>query len=244
MTNAPETLEDLQRDLDRALGIMDARRAGYVAGREYYDGTRAEVFASVTVRKLLTGTAEATPISLAHIPVDVIADKIELASVVADGAAADPLAAVIDGNELEDESDDIIRKACYFGDYYAIVDPTVETEQGDVDIDGIRIVGSSPLNTVMVYDPRDERTELYGVKVWADGKRWRALLFYNDATVKLITDEVSDSITLKGDLFGPDLAEDETEADRGHYIEHEGGRILLVHLAVDSKPYGTPVHKK
>jgi hypothetical protein len=245
MTNAPDDLDTLRRDLERALGIIDAKRDDYIRGREYYDGTRAEVFASAMVRKILTGTAEVTPISLAHIPVDVIADKVELASLTATPAtAATALQTVVDTNDLEDEADDLIRKACYFGDYYGIVDPTVETDVGKIDVEGIKVVGSSPLTTVMVYDPKDQRTALYGAKVWKDGKRWRALLFYNDFTVALTTLDVADNTDPQPEAFEPDLGPEETEADRDHYTEHPGGRLLLHHLAIDSKPYGTPIHRK
>jgi hypothetical protein len=245
MTDAPDNLDALRRDLDRALGILDEKRDDYIRGREYYDGTRAEVFASATVRKLLTGTAEVTPISLAHIPVDVIADKVDLASLTATPAGAGTaLATVIEANDLEDEADDIIRKACYYGDYYGIVDPTAETGQGAIDIEGLHVVGSSPLTTVMVYDRKDSRTELFGAKVWKEGKAWKALLFYDDCTVHLTTADVADNTDPKAESFEPDLGPEETEADRDHYVEHPGGRMLLHHLAIESKPYGTPVHRK
>ncbi len=244
MTNAPDDLDTLRSNLGRALAILDAKHDGYVEAREYYDGTHAEVFASKAVRRLLASAAEAVPISLAHIPVDVIADKIKLVSLTAtEPDAAAVLDTVTERNDLDDEADDMILKACYYGDYYAIVDPEVETEEG-IDVDGIGIVGSSPLNTVMVYDPKDGRTAIYGAKVWRDGKRWRALLFYHDCTVKLITDDLADDADPRAELFMPDLAPDELEADRPHYLEHPGERLLLAHLAIDGKPYGVPVHRK
>lgn len=244
MTDAPDTLAALLRDLKRALGIIDAKRADYVKGKEYYDGTRAEVFASKAVRKLLRDSAEAAPISLAHIPVDVIADKVELASLTATEAVpASMLAIVADNNNLDDESDDIVRKACYYGDYYGIVDPTSEDDDGDITVDGVKLIGSSPLTTVMVYDPADERTPLYGAKVWRDGKRWRSRLFYDDYTVKLATPEGATD-EADADRFEPDLDDDESVEDFDHYVEHPGGRMLLHHLAIDGKPYGVPIHKK
>lgn len=246
MVNAPDNLGTLRRDLTRALAILDDRHDDYVNGREYYDGTHAEVFASKAVRKLVADSAEAVPISLAHIPVDVIADKVELASITAaESAAAEALALVIEANDLEDESDDLIRKACYFGDFYAIIDPIAEDADGNIAAADVKVIGSSPLNTVVVYDPQYQRTPLHGAKVWRDGKRWRALLFYDDATVKLTTEESGDEARpTKGDPFEPDLEGEQSEADLDHYLAHPGGHMLLVHLAIDGKPYGTPIHRK
>lgn len=245
MANAPDNIADLRRDLDRAFAIAEDRRSDYELGRDYYLGTRDEVFGSVAVRKLLRETNEAAPISLAHIPVDVIAEKVELASLTAsESGPAALLEATFDANDLDDEADDIIRKACYYGDYYAIVDPIAEDDNGRIAPEDVRLVGSSPLTTTMVYDAMDQRTPLYGVKVWANGKKWRARAFYDDVTVKLVTKETSDTepnasrFEFDYDLTDPEA--DETDA----FVEHPGGRMLLQHLAVGGKPYGVPVHRK
>lgn len=244
MVDAPTDIADIRRNLDRAFTIADGLEAEYVKGRDYYLGTRAEVFASAAVRRLLKDTAEAAPISLAHIPVDVIADKVELASLTAkEATAAAALTAVADANDLDDEADDIILKACYYGDYYAIVDPIAEDNDGRIAPEDIKLVGSSPLTTTMVYDRMDQRTPLYGVKVWPDGKVWRARVFYDNCTVKLATPETSDTEP-KAERFDFDydlIAEEEPE---DAFVEHPGGRMLLQHLAVGGKPYGVPVHRK
>lgn len=243
MVDAPQSLNDLRRHLERALSLMDAKNEEYVRAKEYYEGTRAEVFASVTVRRLLADSAAANPISLAHIPVDVIADKVELSSLTAtEPAPAEILATVADANNLDDEADDVIRKACYYGDYYAIVDPTGEDDDGKIIAEDIKLVGSSPLTTIMVYDPMDDRTPLYGVKVWQDGKRLRGRIFYDDSTVKLITEETTQAAKAELFVFDIDVTKDQEEADA--FVEHPGGLMLLRHLAIGGKPYGVPVHKK
>lgn len=245
MVNAPDNLADLQRDLKRAFTIAAERYPQYVKGRDYYLGTRAEVFASAAVRRLLRDTADAAPISLAHIPVDVIADKVELASLTAaEKPAADLLTTVADANDLDDEADDIILKACYYGDYYAIVDPVAEDEDGKISAEDIKLVGSSPLTTTMVYDRMDQRTPEFGVKVWLAGKIWRARMFYDDVTVKVTTKETADTEP-SAERFELDYDLTDPEAEPADaFVEHPGGRMLLQHLAVGGKPYGVPVHQK
>jgi hypothetical protein len=125
MTNAPDSLPDLRSDLGRALAFITAHRPDYENGRDYYLGTKLEVSASPFIRKLVADQANFAPISLAHIPVDVIAEKVELAGVQASDATADKiLTGILDANDLDDELDDWVHKAGYFGDYYVIVDPT------------------------------------------------------------------------------------------------------------------------
>lgn len=240
MANAPDDIDGYRTDLDRALKLMDAMAPGYIKGKEYYEGTRAEVAASAEVRRLIQANAEAHPISLAHIPVDVIADKVELASLTAtDSRAAAILEQIVDSNDLDDEADDWVRKACYFGDYYAIIDPSEEDAAGAVT--GLKLIGSSPLTTIVVYDRKDGRTALYGVKRWQGAKkRWHALMYYDDVTVKLLTPGKKDTVEAKD--FEPDLGDGGEPGDER--IEHEGGRMLIGHLPIDGKPYGTPVHTK
>lgn len=243
MANAPEDLRDYRGDLERALKIIDERAPEYLRGKEYYDGTRAEVSASPTVRALIQKNAEAAPISLAHIPVDVIADKIELASLSAkESDAAKVLEIIADANDLDDEADDWVRKAGYFGDYYVVTDPQLEDAEGRVDPAGIKWVPASPLTSVVVYDRKDGRTRMFGVRRWEGArKRWHALVYYDDATIKLVTPEGMTAGARSQD-FMLDLDDEGNEGSER--ISHEGGRMLIGHLAIDSKPYGKPLHTK
>lgn len=244
MTDASTDLDTLRRDLGLAMSTIADRAPDYIKGREYYDGTRAEVFASPTVEKLLRDTARFAPIILAHIPVDVIVDKVELASLTAtESGPKGILTAVADANDLDDEVDDWLRKAGYFGDYYVIVDPTEDNDTGPT-VDGIKLVGSSPLTTVVIYDAAYGRTPQFGAKIWSVGSKGKeqtkALLFYDDVTVKLIT--AVGMVTPRAADFDFDIGPEEEAADA--YLVHPGGMMLLKHLAIDGKPYGTPLHRK
>lgn len=243
MATAPDNLSDLQKHLAKALKIMDERRENYELAVEYADGTRAEVAATKAIKSLIEDAADASPVSLAHIPIEVLADKVQLASLTAsESGPARILTDRAEANDLEDECDEWIRLACTFGDYYVIVDPTTDDEAGDVAPDGILWIGSSPLTTVMVYDQEDQRTPLYGAKVWKAGKSWRARLYYDDSTVRLITPKTDGNTSLDPNLFELDPPGDLD--DEAAWIEHPGDRMLLHHLAIEGRPYGVPVHRK
>lgn len=238
MADAPETLTDLHRDLKRALAVIDERRPDYELGRDFYDGTRSEVAASTYVTKIINANAEAFPVSLSHIPVDVIVDMVELSSLTAvDASAAKLLAVVAEANDLDEGAEDWLRKAAYFGDYYTIVDPAEEDGDGNITAESVRWVGSSPLTTVVVYDEADERTALFGAKVWLKGKAWHGRLYYADATVKLVTPEGG---KCEAKLFELDYEDEPEEA----YVAHPGERMLVEHLAIGGHPYGIPLHRK
>lgn len=239
MADAPETLNDLRRDLKRALAIIEERREDYVTGREMYDGTRVEVASSRYVRKIINENADAFPVSLAHIPVDVIVDMLELTDLgTEDSEAARLLTLVTEANDIEDGAEDWLRKAAYFGDYYAIIDPLAEDANGNIVPESVRWIGSSPLTTVVAYDEADDRAPLFGAKVWLKDKRWHGRLYYDDCTVKLETEKGAQVADSK--LFDLSYDEDPEEA----FVFHPGGRLLIGHLAIDGSPYGTPLHRK
>lgn len=238
MADAPDNLRDLRRDLKRALSLMDEKRDDYVTGREMYDGTRVEVAASKFIRKLIAANADAYPISLAHIPVDVIVDMIELTSLtVKDAGAARLLDIVTEANDITDQLEDWLRKAGSFGDYYAIIDPAEETAAGGIVPDSLRWIGASPLSTIVIYDEADDRVALYGARAYQRGKTWHARLYYGDCTVRLVA---AKGASLEASNFELDFDEEEAEA----FVFHPGGGILCKHLAIDGHPYGTPLHRK
>lgn len=244
MANAPDNLDDLRRDLARALAIIEKKTPEYVKARDMYDGKAKEVAGS-RLEERIVEQAKRTPISFAHIPVDVIAEKVELASLTAsEGAAKRILETWADANDLDDESEDWIRRACIFGDYYVITDPTGLDEDGAFTVEDIDSVGMSPLSTVVVYDKKTQRIAQFGVHVWETGTEaapeTKAIMYYDDASVKLVTTGGANGTDAKQYVFDVGPGEDEEEA----YLQHDGGRMLIAHLAVGAKPYGVPIHRR
>lgn len=239
MATAPDDLSKVLEHLDRGLKLLAERRPLYEAGKSYYDGDRAEVFANAAIAKALNDEARAHPVNLAHIPVDAVIDKVNLTGInAAEDTANNALAAVLEANDVTDEADDWQRKAGYFGDYYVIIDPLDEDDNGNAR--NIDIVGASPLSTVMVYKGKDGRTPLFAVRRWLEGKTPHASVHYDDIDCLLVGVEGDEGIDAKG--YGPDL-DDEGDPDSWR-VPHAGGRILVVHYSVEGKPYGTPLHRK
>lgn len=244
MADAPDTFDDVLADLERGLKLIEQRAPDYELARDMYEGKAAEVVTSPALQRIINATAQRHPLSFAHIPVDAVLDKVNLVGITADGDAQQRLADLFDELDLDDEADEWHLKAGYFGDYYVIVDPLEEDEATGAAV-ALTAAGSSPLSTVVVYSSKDERTPLFGVKRWQEGtgqaKRWRACVYYDDATVLLIGREGGDTAPKAAD-FMPDLDEDGTEGSER--VPHEGGRMLVVHYAVGGKPYGVPLHRK
>jgi len=244
MADAPETLSAIRSDISRALHVMDAKAPEYKRAKLYGEGMAPELAGS-TVAKRIVEQSVAAPVSFAHIPIDVISDKVELASITAPEARAKKaLEEWMDANDIDDESADWIRKACMFGDYYVIIDPSEEDEDGVAIIETAATLGSSPLSTIVIYDKKTQRTPEFGLHVWDAGTkeapRVRGVLYYDDASVKVIS-----RLGQKGDDaldFELDIDEDEDDVDA--WVFHNGGRMLIKHLAVGGKPYGVPVHRR
>lgn len=244
MAEARDTLSDLRRDLKRALRLMADKRPEYELAREYGEGTRAEIAGSRVARRIIE-QSEAAPISFAHIPVEVIAEKVELASITAPEAqAAAALATWMDVNDIEDEASDWIHKACMFGDYYVILDPQEEDDDGRAIVESSRTLGSSPLDTIVIYDRRTLRVPEFGLHVWETGsgdeKETHAVLYYDDACVRLITRRGESGNA--ADNFVLDYPASGEPEDA--YLFHDGERMLIHHLPIGGKPYGIPVHRK
>lgn len=240
MASAPDDLADVLEHLGRGLKLIESKQEHYTDGKSYYDGDRAEVFANVAIAAALNAEARAHPVNLAHIPVDAVIDKVNLTSINAkDTAHETALSTVLEANEVEDEADDWQRKAGYFGDYYVIVDPTDTDDAGRAT--KVDVVGASPLSTVMVYSGKDGRTPLYAVRRWLEGKTPHASVHYDDLDVLLVGTEGAEGFDPKG--YTPDL-DDDDEDGLSYRVPHAGDRILVVHYAVDGKPYGTPLHRK
>ena len=243
MADAPDNLDALRRDLARALAIIEKKTPEYVKARDMYEGKAKEIGGSRLEERIIE-QGKATPISFAHIPVDVITDKVELAGLTAPEAPARiALETWADANDLDDESGDWIRKACIFGDYYVVTDPTGLDDDGSFTIEDIDSVGMSPLSTVVVYDKKTQRVAQYGAHTWDTGSdaapETKAILYYDDCSVKLVT-AVGKGNDAKGYVLDvPDGGDDEDA-----YLQHDGGRMLIAHLAIGGKPYGQPIHRR
>lgn len=243
MANAPENEAEIVADLARGLSLIDDKANHYAEARDFYEGRPREVFASALIRRQLELEARQRPLSFAHVPVDALSEKVQLAGIRAEGGEQyeTALTEIIDDLDLLDEAEDWHLKALYFGDYYVVAKPLEETDDDEATVTRVGFSACSPLTTVMVYAPDDSRVALYGVRRWKVGsgeaERWRAAVYYDDQTVLFESNKGTNGT--KGADYSP-LVDD----DGVWRVAHPGGMKLLVHFPVFGRPYGTPAHAK
>lgn len=213
---APRPKIDLESELRKALGQDDERdkslediidglhkleeqREACHTADEMYDGDVGMVFASQAVQRILerAGVDAIDDFNYAHIPVDAIAKRLQISSVVAapaeenaegqqaeedaaTAAANRAIAALRKTNELDAEEKRLHHIASLYGEAYAMVWPGEDTE-GKPTVD-IRV--NSPHHVVMVYDEEDALKARYVLKSWrrkvGDKEITRATLYYPD----------------------------------------------------------------
>lgn len=255
MTTMPDESK-LGVDLAAAFKVLNRGRAGYLKGQSYYEGDVAEMTAgNARVQRILQQSAEQHKLVFANIPVDALMGKVALSAISSDNAEAKAyLADFMDDADLLDEFADWATKAGYFGDYYVVLDADTETDEGtDAEtgeplpgtLSEWRPIGSSPLSTVAVYSPKDSTELLYFVKRWQIGDHWEANVFYDDCTVAMRT-----PMNTKGEgddatkyVLSEETDDDDNPIPGSAIVKHLGGKPLAVHLAVDGKPYGKPLHR-
>lgn len=243
MSSTPDDLAELRRDLGRGLKIVADKVEAYETAAAFYDGTRHEVHANPAIARALKRSAEAHPLSFAHIPVDALLDRVELTG-LASSRADDELQAILADVEYLDDVDDWHTKAGYFGDYFVLLDPIDEDDDG---VAGeLTLVGVDPTTATVVYDSRTGRTPDFGVRIWQEtttlGKRWRAAVYYDDATAHLVTSVGQSGAAPDAQHFDLDLGD--TDDEDSWRVPHTAGGPLLEHFAVDGRPYGKPLHRK
>ena len=244
--DAPEGLDDARRDLGRAIKVLHGRAALYTSARDYQEGVVNEVVLSPTLRTLIAKAGgQLKPPSFVHIVCDALGDRIELAGVTAAGAQGEALKDMLEGLDFTAEADEWEHKACYFGDYYVVIDPLEVDDEGRVL--QASLIGRSPLTAVAVYSMNDPRTPSFLAQVWQEGdgaqRVWRAILYYDDFTLMLSTTPGQGGGSGKTVAhYLPDLADsDDAESWR---IRNPADAPLMVHYRIGGRPYGVPQHKK
>jgi hypothetical protein len=220
-------------DLLAGLAELSENAAAYVRADQYYTGEIDEVMStdSALTRKLAQ-TGRRYRINMAKTPVNVVADRLEIAAVTVPGDEPTTKllqTAVWDANGLLLESPGANRKACKYGDGYLFV---WEGEQdGTVDV-----FFNSPVSMRLVYDPENPRRKLFAIKRWKQvDNRLRATLYYADRIERYVT-RAATSGERDEDW------EEFRESDGDQWpIPNPHGAVPVFHLRTDS-PYGVPLH--
>jgi Phage portal protein, SPP1 Gp6-like len=241
-------------------GLEALREAAdeYEQAEDYYKGTMFEYFASPRLRTALRASDVSFRARLAAIPVDAVAERLEIAAItVNDNAdASTQLEIIWTENELLFESTVANAKACMYGDCYLIVWPNDDEDAAGGET--VEIYYNSPLQVRIIYDKEKPLKKKFAIKCWeleTEGTREqnppkRANLYYSDRIeryitlpnakgdkdeewVMYVTDEMRELIAESEDLEDEDLST----------IVNPYGEIPVFHLR-NSRPYGIPEHEK
>jgi hypothetical protein len=230
-------------DLMDGLAELEESREDYERAEEYYKNNMLELFVSPRLRRALNASEITFRIRLAKIPVDAVANRLEISSITvpgnADGTAM--LERIWDENGMLLEAPNVHQKACMFGDCYLVVWDADEGETVD-------IMYNSPLVMRIVYDQENPHVKKFAIKEWLVESTdetvkdyRRANLYYPDRIERYTTtgdakgDKETDWVPFEGE------EEDEFTNDSS-VIDNPYGQIPVFHFR-NGAPYGTPEHE-
>jgi hypothetical protein len=227
------------------LAELEDVREDYERAEEYYNNSMDELFVSPRLRRALLASEITFRIRLAKIPVDAVANRLEISSVtVPDNVdATSMIERIWDENGLLLEAPNVHQKACMFGDCYVVVWDADEGETVD-------IMYNSPLTMRIVYDQENPHVKKFAIKEWVVESTdetvkdyRRANLYYADRIERYMTGPDA-----KGDKESDWLPFDDTDEDTefadedGSEIPNPYGVIPVFHFR-NGAPYGTPEHE-
>jgi hypothetical protein len=166
---APEPYDNPGADLANGILSLDEAQSDYVKAIQYYNGTMPEFFASLRLRIAMGATGVVFNFNFAKLPVDAVAERLEIASIfTADAASKDIIQQAWEDNSLDLNAPDVMKKACKLGDAYLFVWPA---PNGELDENGqpkIDIFYQSPRVMRVFYDEQNENKKSYAIKRWQD----------------------------------------------------------------------------
>jgi hypothetical protein len=224
-------------DLIYGLTELAEARPDYEKAEQYYKGLQHDIFGNTRLEQKLKAESKLYRVNLAKTAVNVVADRLTVAAVTVpdDEAATALIADVWADNELDLHQDAFTRRACEYGDSYALVWPEVD-DDADEPAASVEIAFHDPLCMRLFYDPEHPSEKLYGVKRWkmTDG-RIRATLYYADRGERWVI-KGKDMKELEPGAWLP-YAEDGLDAE----FDNPYGEVPIFHYRT-SAPYGVPEH--
>jgi hypothetical protein len=240
------------QDVITGMKALDEARDGYAEALAYASGSIPERVASEAQRRLLSEVDEYR-FRLAAVPIEVLADRVQVTSVVSERSeAADPrLEQIRAANGMEHIEPHMIREMFTLGDAYAMVWPVERDEEERPDelrAAGVEITYLSALGTRAVYHEGDPLRPLYVMRRWRttvpEGRYWNAELWYVDRVEAWVTDLGANGLDINAwhpyaedsDGFPVPAVEGQTWP-----VAHDFGEIPIKH-ARNGLPYGRPEH--
>jgi hypothetical protein len=179
MSVAPDTPAEVLSDLGRGLKAIRDKREEYGRREDYYLGKRKEVITHPKLRTLLDRYGDAFRLNYAAVPVDALADRIDLQGLTTNDPRLDAVLheRLWAANSLDDDADDIHLHAYYLGDYYLIAE-LIDSEDDDVDDDEdatddetgtgigtLELTPKDPFSTVVIYQRSNSRIPDFAVQL-------------------------------------------------------------------------------
>jgi hypothetical protein len=181
-----DQLDQSITDILNGLDELEAARVCYLEADQFYDGELGTPFASMRIQRLLdrSGVNDVKDFAYARIPVDVIANRLQIASVnaaVAEEDQADDtnktnpeenarvkaaekaIARLRKRNQLDAEEKHLHRLVSKHGDAYLLVWPVTDDAGNVVDVD-MRV--NSAHNVRVIFDDEDPLLPRYVIKSW------------------------------------------------------------------------------
>lgn len=234
---------------DVVYGVISLDNAAprYIEAEEMFNGTAEEFFASSEVEQAIARTGSMGRVNLVKRITTTVANRVKLASVSVPGDSEEinsRLDLIREANDMDVFEKILIRKTLMYGDSYVLVwnvDEEDATEDEDMREAGVSLDYNSPICMRMIYDPNTERKALYAIKVWTEGKRRRADLYYRDRVERYITkqDNVDGHKVEHWMSFDEDIAVDGVLVSDDGIMFHDFGEIPVIHFRTDLT-YGNP----
>lgn len=174
-------------DLIRAITEMQAAKPGYDLAESFYTGSRAELFSSAALQRKLKRTKDRYKLNFAQVPVNAVADKLIITAITVVGSTGqddDTLTTIFDkevwrANQMAKRHDEVMRKACMYGDSYLFV--WTGPQDTEDTLPSVVMVYNSPKTSRMIYDEDITFLKRFYAKYWVDDTgKTQGRLYYPD----------------------------------------------------------------
>lgn len=252
--------EYIETPLTRGVKELVAALPEYERAESYYNGEVEEYFAHWRIEKYIGETKNRYRLNFARKAVDVIADRLEIASVVVPDNETQTklLNKIYKKNRMHRKGRTIHRRTAMFGDAYLFVWPE-NPDNPNIKFD---VHFNSPKTTRAIYSREHPDKIEYVIKLWPEAgplglKLWRANLYYPEHLEKWISNynsgrkTTANAVSGEADASGPQdkppLDPDrwdeyaDPEEDGASTIPNPFKTIPIFHFRND-EPYGRPRH--
>jgi len=240
-------------DLIEGMRGLDEAAPYYEKMWTYFAGDLPERFASDRLKQLIGKTAQDYRFRLARVPVETLANRLGINSIVS--SRGDAVNARIEeirqANDMELVEPFITERTLALGDSYLLVWPIIDEDivrdEEAPDFDalaaGVELAYQSPLSCRAFYDSEDGRRQRFTIRRWTEstalGNVWRAEVWYADRVEPFISNPGSKGLDKEEwREYAEDAAGVETAATPDVWPEpHDFGEIPIFHMRTDM-PYG------